>query len=64
MAPFTIRMKDRTAETSRFQAPRIKFDPGPTPTGVAILWDGAQGSQAVYCGIVVYRTNLKARRDR
>ena len=30
---------------------------------MAILWDGAQGSQAIFFGIVVHRTNLKARRD-
>ncbi len=63
MAPFTIRMTDRTAEASRFQPLQAKVDPGSKQTGVAIRLDGAQGSQAIFFRIVVHRTNLKARRE-
>ena len=40
LAPFTIRLKDRTAEASRFQPLRVKFDPGSQTTGV---YCGAEG---------------------
>ncbi len=37
MAPFTIRLKDRTVAESDFQPLRTKFDPGSQTTGVAII---------------------------
>ncbi|SHF66305.1 RRXRR protein [Desulfofundulus australicus DSM 11792] len=37
MSPFTIRLKDRTAEESRFQPLRLKLDPGSRTTGFAVL---------------------------
>ena len=36
-APFTIRLKDRTAEASDSQPARLKFDPGAKTTGIAIV---------------------------
>ncbi len=37
MRPFTIRLKDRTAEASILQPTRIKIDPGSKTTGVAVI---------------------------
>lgn len=37
MRPFTIRLKDRTAEASTLQPVRIKIDPGSRATGVAVI---------------------------
>jgi len=43
MAPFTIRLKGRTAQTSVFQSIQVKFDPGSNTTGVVIIREGAKG---------------------
>ncbi|ANB02353.1 RNA-guided endonuclease IscB [Ectothiorhodospira sp. BSL-9] len=37
MRPFTIRLKDRTAEASTLQPVRIKIDPGSKTTGVTVI---------------------------
>lgn len=37
MHPFTIRLKDRTLETSETQPLRLKLDPGSKKTGFAVL---------------------------
>ena len=37
MRPFTIRLKDRTVETSTLQPIRIKIDPGSKTTGVTVI---------------------------
>ncbi len=49
-APFTIRLKDRTAEESRFQPLRVKFDPGSKTTGMSIILEGAQGFKVIFLG--------------
>jgi len=63
MAPFTIRLKDRTADASRFQPPRAKFDPGSKTTGVAMLLEGANGSHAIFFGEIVHKVDIKAKLD-
>ncbi|POB12223.1 RNA-guided endonuclease IscB [Sulfobacillus sp. hq2] len=63
MAPFTIRLKDRTAEESRFQPLRVKFDPGSKTTGVAILLEGAQGPKVIFFGKLVHKASIKAKLD-
>ncbi len=40
MRPFTIRLKDRTVETSSLQPIRIKIDPGSKTTGVTVIREG------------------------
>jgi 5-methylcytosine-specific restriction endonuclease McrA len=40
MVPFTIRLVDRTAGASAFQAVRLKLDPGSKTTGVALVREG------------------------
>ena len=64
MAPFTIRLKDRTADESAFQPLRIKCDPGSKTTGVAIILEGAQGPQVLLLGEIVHKADIKARLDK
>lgn len=40
MRPFTIRLKDRTLETSTLQPVQIKLDPGSKTTGVTVIREG------------------------
>lgn len=61
MAPFTIRLKDRTSNQLAFQPLRVKFDPGSKTTGVAILLDGAKGSKVLFFGEIVHKAGIKAR---
>ncbi|POB09685.1 RNA-guided endonuclease IscB [Sulfobacillus sp. hq2] len=63
MAPFTIRLKDRTAEGSTFQPLRVKFDPGSKTTGVALVLEGAKGSKVVFFGELVHKAGIKAKLD-
>ena len=63
MAPFTIRLKDRTVEDSVFQLLRVKFDPGSQKTGMAIILEGAQGPKAIFFTILVHKAGMKARLD-
>ena len=64
MAPFTIRLKDRTADESAFQPLRIKFDPGSKTTGVAIILEGAKGPKVIFLGEIVHKADIKARLDK
>lgn len=51
MSPFTIRLKDRTAEESKLQPLRLKLDPGSKVTGFAVLREGGPGkAEAVLLG--------------
>ena len=59
--PFTIGMKDRTAEESEFQPLRLKLDPGSKTTGMAIILDGQSGNQAIFFGQVVHQPGIKHR---
>ena len=63
MAPFTIRLKDRTAQQSTFQPLRIKFDPGSQTTGVAIILEGAKGPKVIFFGEIAHKAHVKARLD-
>jgi len=50
IAPFTIRLKDRTVEESELQPLRLKLDPGSKVTGFAVLReDGLGKSEAPAC---------------
>lgn len=64
MAPFTIRLKDRSAEASRVQPLRVKFDPGSKTTGVALVLEGATGTKAIFFGEIVHKANIKVRLDK
>jgi hypothetical protein len=57
MAPFTIRLKDRTAEESALQPLRLKLDPGSEAAGFAVLReDGPGKSEAMrQKGVVTVR---------
>lgn len=63
MAPFTIRLVDRRQEASALQNLRVKLDPGPKTTGIAVTLDGALGTKASFIGEFVHRTSIKARLD-
>ena len=52
--PFTIRLKDRTAEDSAFQNLRLKLDPGSKTTGMAIILDGQNGAKVIFFGEIVH----------
>ncbi len=64
IAPFTIRLKDRTADESAFQPLRAKFDPGSKTTGVAVILEGAKGPQIIFLGEIVHKADVKARMDK
>jgi len=61
MAPFTIRLKDRTIDSSAFQPLRVKFDPGSKTTGVAMVLEGAKGPKVIFLGEIVHKAGIKAR---
>lgn len=63
MAPFTIHLKDRTADQSAFQPVRLKFDPGSKQTGMAMIVEGDQGPKVIFFGILVHKASIKARLD-
>lgn len=63
MAPFTIRLKDRTAADARFQPLRAKFDPGSKTTGMAIVLEGAKGPKVIFFGEIVHKVGIKAKLD-
>lgn len=63
MAPFTIRLKDRTVGTSQLQPLRVKLDPGSKTTGIAVTLDGETGTHVPLLGEVVHKTGIKARID-
>ena len=60
-APFTIRLKDRTAAASVFQPLRVKWDPGRKTTGVALILEGAKGAQVLFFGEIVHKAGIKAK---
>ncbi|MDQ3060156.1 MAG: RNA-guided endonuclease IscB [Pseudomonadota bacterium] len=45
--PFTIRLVDRLAQDSAFQALRVKLDPGSKTTGIALVREAEGGAVAV-----------------
>jgi 5-methylcytosine-specific restriction endonuclease McrA len=45
--PFTIRVVDRLAEDSEYQALRVKLDPGSKTTGIALVREAEVGAVAV-----------------
>ena len=47
MLPFTIRVVDRLAEDSEFQALRVKLDPGSKTTGIALVRETENNGVAV-----------------
>lgn len=61
--PFTILMKDRTAQDFACQPLRVKLGPGSKTTGVAIILQGARGPKGLFFGEIVYKTHIKARLD-
>lgn len=62
--PFTIRLKDRTAEESSFQPLRLKLDPGSKITGIAVLREGNEEEGVViYIGELHHRLGIKQRLD-
>jgi 5-methylcytosine-specific restriction endonuclease McrA len=63
IAPFTIRLKDRTANVSRFQPLRAKFDPGSKTTGIAMVLEGAKGVKVIFFGEIVHKAGIKAKLD-
>ncbi|MFZ5651571.1 MAG: RRXRR domain-containing protein [Bacillota bacterium] len=64
MAPFTIRLKDRTVEKSELQPLRLKLDPGSKTTGFAVLLeDGPEKSKAVLLGKIHHKPGIKDKLD-
>lgn len=63
MAPFTIRLIDRSQEDSALQDLRLKLDPGSHTTGVAITLQGAQGPTVIFLGEIVHKAGIKTRID-
>lgn len=61
LAPFTIRLQDRTVETSEFQPLRLKLDPGSKTTGMALILDGRHGPQAIFFGEIVHKPGMTQR---
>ncbi|NHM28002.1 HNH endonuclease [Desulfofundulus sp. TPOSR] len=60
MSPFTIRLKDRTAEESRFQPLRLKLDPGSRTTGFAVLReDTPNRSEVILLGEIHHKPSIK-----
>jgi 5-methylcytosine-specific restriction endonuclease McrA len=45
--PYTIRLVDRTLENSSLQPVRLKFDPGATTSGVALVREDGDNTQSV-----------------
>ncbi|MCL5013353.1 MAG: RNA-guided endonuclease IscB [Firmicutes bacterium] len=63
IAPFTIRLKDRTVDESTFQPLRAKFDPGSKTTLGLSQTYGAQGPQVIFLGEIAHKSFIKARLD-
>lgn len=64
MAPFTIRLKDRRVEESRFQPQRLKLDPGSKTTGVAVLrGESPAKAVAIHLGQIQHKLGVKDRLD-
>lgn len=64
MAPFTIRLKDRTVEKSKLQPLRLKLDPRSKTTGLAILReDGPEKAEAVLLEEIRHKADIKDKLD-
>lgn len=64
MAPFTIRLKDRTIKESQTQPLRLKLDPGSKVTGFAVLRkDNPEQSTAVLLGEIHHKPGIKSSID-
>jgi 5-methylcytosine-specific restriction endonuclease McrA len=59
MAPFTIRLKDRTLERSKLQSLRLKLDPGAKTTGVAVLQEDTEKGVAVFLAEIKHKPGIK-----
>ena len=59
MAPFTIRLKDRTVEQSELQPLRLKLDPGSKASGFAVLREGEEEAEAVLLGELRHKAGVK-----
>lgn len=65
VAPFTIRLKDRTVEESVLQPLRLKLDPGSKATGFAVLReDGLDKAEAVCLGEIRHKPGIKDKMDK
>lgn len=58
--PFTIRLKDRTAEESVLQPLRLKLDPGARVTGVAVIREeNGDTGEVVWLGEIHHKTDIR-----
>ncbi|MFX0065027.1 MAG: RRXRR domain-containing protein, partial [Candidatus Hermodarchaeota archaeon] len=68
MAPFTIRLKDRTKETCTVQPVRIKIDPGAKITGLAVLRPGnaktKRQASLLWGAEIHHKTDIKGKLDK
>jgi 5-methylcytosine-specific restriction endonuclease McrA len=53
--PFTIRLVDRTAGTSALQPVRLKFDPGTTTSGIAIVREADDAQHVLHLAELSHR---------
>lgn len=58
MEPFTIRLKDRTAQESKLQPLRLKLDPGSRTTGMAVMEDNGTG-RVILLGEIKHKPGIK-----
>lgn len=63
VAPFTIRLVDRTQGASALQPLRLKLDPGSKTTGWAVTLDGQQGTHVPMLGAIIHKPGIKAKLD-
>ena len=64
MEPFTIRLKDRTAEESMLQPLRLKLDPGSRVTGMAALDESIpEHGKVIFLGEIHHKKGIKQRLD-
>ncbi len=64
MEPFTIRLKDRTAEESKIQPLRLKLDPGSRVTGMAALDESIpEHGKVIFIGEIHHKKGIKQRLD-
>ena len=60
MAPFTIRIKDRTVEQNRLQPLRLKLDPGSKTTGIGILREAvSEKAEVILLGELRHKLGIK-----
>ena len=53
--PFTIRLVDRTVGTSALQPVRLKFDPGATTSGIAIVREADDAQHVLHLAELSHR---------